>query len=222
MLKRLTTGAVVGLAISLSLAQRVQAGVVNFNSHTDVGTAANRFDEQGLHFEGFQFFFIQAGNPVAVQPLGYDSVFLETALEPLVISLTAGGAFDFQSLRLGLGDFNLGTLDIVTLTGTKAGCVTGCTVSADLQVGPGFKSFTLDGFTGLSSLSIGQQMTLDANGLPMSDIGFLAFDDLSVAAPGVGEPVPEPAAWSLMIAGFVGVGAMIRHRRRSHVLATAT
>ena len=213
MLKRFATGAAMALTASLCLAQGARAGVVDFNHHTIFDTAPDSFDEQGLHFDGFQMFFIQAGNKVVKQPLGFDSAFLEAAIEPVFISLTDGGAFDFESLKLGVGDFNHGTLDTVTLTGTKAGCSMDCTISTDLQVGTRFQSFTLDGFTGLSSLSIGPLMTLGAGDLKVADRGFLAFDDLSVAAPGVGGPIPEPAAWMLMILGFGGVGAAARRRR---------
>jgi hypothetical protein len=42
--------------------------------------------------------------------------------------------------------------------------------------------------------------------------------NLTVATPAVGGPVPEPASWAMMIAGFGAIGAALRRRR---ALATA-
>lgn len=225
MLKRALTGAVAGLAASLSLATAVRADVVTFDDRTFPGpdtylTEANHFDEQGLHFEGMQFYFIPAGNPDVSFPTGYASTFMETAQEPVVVSLTGGGVFSFLSLSLGLGDFNMGDADAVSVVGTKANCSQDCTVSTTLTVTSVFQTYALTGFNGLSQISFGQQQLAAQLFPPGPDSGYLAFDDLSVAA-GNGGAIPEPAAWSLMIVGFAGVGAMIRRGRRSAALATA-
>jgi hypothetical protein len=222
MSKRLLIGAMAGLAASLSLATAVRADVVTFDDRTfDPGTyqtEANQFDEQGLHFEGMQFYFIPAGNPVVNFPTGYASTFMETAQEPVIVSLTGGGAFNFLSLRLGLGDFNMGDADTVAVTGTKANCSQDCTVSTTLTVTNVFQTYALTGFTGLSQISFGQQQLVAQLFPPGPDSGYVAFDNLGFST-GAGGAVPEPASWSLLIAGFAGVGAMIRRGRRSPVQA---
>jgi len=48
-----------------------------------------------------------------------------------------------------------------------------------------------------------------ANGYSPGFDSKLAFDNVSVIA----APVPEPASWGLMIAGFAGVGGLLRGRR---------
>jgi len=209
MSKRILTS-VAAAAASLAVAQTAQAGVVDFEDRifvdpSNLQTEANHFDEQGLHFEGLQFFFIPAGNPDVILPTAYSSTFMETALEPVVISRTGGGVFDFLSIALGLGDFNAGASDNVLVTGTKANCVTDCTVTANLTVTNAFQTFSLAGFAGLSSVSFG---------MPTSggdaDSGYLAFDNLSTRAPG---EVPEPATWAMMLLGFGALGAVMRRRR---------
>ena len=45
-----------------------------------------------------------------------------------------------------------------------------------------------------------------------------AFTDVLSEGSGTGVPyawVPEPATWALMIMGFTGMGAALRHRRRA-------
>lgn len=225
MSKGLLTCALVGLAASLSLATAVRADVVTFDDRifsdpNTYQTEANQFDEQGLRFQGMQFYFIPAGNPVVVFPTGYASTFMETAQEPVIVSLTGGGAFDFLSLSLGLGDFNTGGADTVSVEGLKANCSQNCTVSTTLTVSGVFQTFALSGFTGLSQISFGQQQLAAQLFPPGPDSGYLAFDNLAFTA-AAGAAVPEPAAWALMIAGFAGAGAMIRRRRRSPIPAAS-
>ena len=45
----------------------------------------------------------------------------------------------------------------------------------------------------------------------------LAYDGLSIGGHEIGEGVPEPASWALMILGFGGVGALLRRRREAAV-----
>jgi len=197
-------------AASLALAGAARAGVVTFDDRvfvppSDLQTEANHFDEQGLHFEGLQFYFVAFGNPDVTLPTGADSTFMETAVEPVVISRTGGEAFDFLSIALGLGDFNQGVSDKVLVTGLKANCALDCTVIANLTVTNAFQTFSLTGFSGLSSITFG--MPTDGGD---ADTGYLAFDNLSTHAPG---EVPEPATWGLMLLGFGALGATMRRRR---------
>jgi hypothetical protein len=227
MLRQVFTVATVALA-SLSLAQAARAGVVNFEDRVFADpdtyqTEANNFTEQGLNFGGLQFYFIPKDNPSVSFPTGYGSAFMETAIEPVVMSLAGGGAFDLLSVDLGLGDYNQSNSDSVAVTGTKANCVSNCSVSTVLTVTNLFQSFTLSGFTGLSTISFGAQEFSNplAPFPPMQqDTGYLAFDNVNFAA-GAGAAAPEPAAWSLMILGFAAVGGLMRGHRRAVALARA-
>lgn len=70
-----------------------------------------------------------------------------------------------------------------------------------------FKNYRFFGATnagGISSIHIS------------NDSGGIEVDDLQFGALG---GVPEPATWGLMLAGFFGVGAALRARRRSLLLA---
>ncbi|THD57231.1 PEP-CTERM sorting domain-containing protein [Phenylobacterium sp.] len=211
---------------SLALAQAAQAGTVNFEDRVFADsdtyqTEANNFTEQGLNFGGLQFYFIPNANPDVTFPTNYSSTFMETAIEPVVMSLVGGGAFNLLSLDLGLGQYNQGSSDSVTVSGTKANCAVACTVSTVLTVTDVFQSFSLSGFTGLSSISVGAQQFSNPSAPfpPQTDSGYLAFDDISYAA--VGAPAPEPAAWALMIVGLGAAGGLIRGRRRSLARASA-
>jgi hypothetical protein len=220
MFRRAFMAVTVALA-SLALVQAAQAGVVNFEDRVfsdpdTYQTNPNNFTEQGLNFSGLQFYFIPKNNPDVSFPTGYGSTFMETAIEPVVISLAGGGGFDLLSLDLGLGQYNQGASDTVTVSGTKADCTTACTVSTVLTVTDIFQAFTLTGFTDLSAISFGAQQFSNplAPFPPHADSGYLAFDNLTYA-------VPEPAVWSLMIAGFGAVGGVLRNRRRSLALTAA-
>ena len=195
-------------AASLGAAVSANAGVVTFDGHTAPGTFANNYEEGGLHFFGGQSYFIPVGS--ASRPTGYRSPFLETALEPLVITLPGHGTFELNSVMLGLGEFNTTPdFDTVTVVGHKAdSCLLGCTVTAELQVYYRFKTFALQGFTDLASVSFGTH----------NDTGYLAFDNIAFNG-GVPPGVPEPATWGLMIVGFMGVGALLRSTRPKAALA---
>jgi hypothetical protein len=158
-----------------------------------------------------------------------------------------GGAFNLNGFRMGLGDWNdqaMGGYDLVTITGQKsADCVNDCAdPTVTVHVGYNWTLYDLSGFTGLSSVTVSQP-TFIQNGLPAidpntgttTDYGWLAFDDINYATDptgGVGQaggpavgvqafpgPIPEPAAWALMIAGFGAVGAALRRRRATGLAA---
>ena len=94
----------------------------------------------------------------------------------------------------------------------------GSTGGAPLTLGLGFSTEILN-LTDLSSITFGPAYTDAA--LTTPDVRFVAFDNVvytghpDVVAGGV----PEPAAWTMMVAGFGGLGALIRRRRRAIALA---
>jgi hypothetical protein len=226
MLKRLLTGMSMAVAVGFSpyahAAQTVDFQDRHFTRSDTYQTAANNFDEQGLSFGGRQFYFIPAGNPLVVLPTGYASTFMETAQEPVIITLAGGGDFDLLSLDLGLGAFNRGDRqhpDDVLLVATKAGCALNCTSSVTLSVGSAFSRFEFtalpgfgaEAFRGLSQISIGRQTAGGPPAFPPTvDSGYLAFDNITFAR----NAVPEPAAWILLTLGFGAAGARLRRNRR--------
>jgi hypothetical protein len=56
---------------------------------------------------------------------------------------------------------------------------------------------------------VNQNLAFNGNDFALDDIG------LSTAPAGV----PEPTSWALMLAGFTGLGAMLRRRRAGLALA---
>jgi hypothetical protein len=226
--KSFSIGVLFALAVSLCVAQGAHATTVGFE---DVAVTpqpyqhnTNNFFDGGLHFKDNEIDVIGAGG--SQLPAGdltqfiYAGAGVETP-EPLSVFLDdggKGGAFNLWSLQMGLGDWNDDASDSVTITGKKAADCTGdCgDVTMTFTVGDAFSPFSLRGFTDLSEVIIGPQMTLDANGKPIGvDEGWLGLDNMVYTTGSEGPPgVPEPAAWTLMIAGFGGIGASLRRHRR--------
>ena len=212
MLKRVLCGTAVALAAALLCAGAAlaDAPVVTFedqvfdaaNFPNTFNAAANAFDEQGLHFEGLEFFFWPGANPAGA-PFAH-STFMETAGEPVTISRTGGGTFDLNSLELALTFFNLSPVDSVTLTGVGA-CAPACTTTLTVN-DQGFTRYDLTGFTGLSALHVSLPTFVDAGGVE-TETGYLAFDNLN-------GPIPEPAEWLLMIGGLAASALMLRRARQ--------
>ena len=254
MLKRVVTAAVTGLA-GFCLAASAHAAVVDFEDlviPAPYDHVANNLITGGLHFMDQDFTLVPAGAGFLPNNSGTQYIELGSgndAPDPnLVFSLNAGGAFNLESLKLGLGDWNdqaTDGYDAVTIVGVKAAnCQFDCgQVSQTLHVTYDWTQFDLTGFTGLASVTVMQQIYIvnghaaftptslalhDAFGdqfMPTTvDGGWLAFDDITYSVDptgGVGipgGPVPEPAAWALMIAGFGLTGAAMR-RRRADLLA---
>jgi opacity protein-like surface antigen len=80
------------------------------------------------------------------------------------------------------------------------------------------------GWTHVSQLLAGGTYTIEAgvrnvgDDLTAFEPGFdskLLVDNVSISA----APVPEPASWALLIAGFAGVGGLLRRRRASVALS---
>jgi hypothetical protein len=223
MLKRLATGALVGLAASLSLATAASAATVTFddriftpdpiNGTYGAQPTANGFTEQGLNFYTNEAFVIPKELSCAVAdlscvpvfPTPFSSNFWETYGEDVVITAPGGGLFDLTSLNLGLGLGYPGEPDQDTV---KVSWVKdGATYSQDVLVTVGLGFHQIEGLTGVSSVTVG----------PTNVQRYLAFDNVNFVD---NSAIPEPTAWGLMIVGFAGLGAMMR-RRRAAALATA-
>ena len=220
MFRRLLTNAAAALAIGLGVTTAADAAVINFNSDTTY-TAATWISEGGMTFSGYELYLIPPDWALA-NPSTYNSPLtspiLATWLAPMTMSLTSGAAFDLQSIDMGLGWWNLPGGDTETITGTRANCVddgTGnCTVTQTFNVGYTFQTYALSAdFTGLSSVTFGAMTTQVNEYGPYS--GWIGYDNINFSSPGeIGEPIPEPAAWSLMILGFGALGGLLRGRRR--------
>ena len=90
----------------------------------------------------------------------------------------------------------------------------GSSVVLDLSNGqivhnPGDGSETLYSVSNLLATSGTTRLSF----LGRQDPGYNGLDDVSVVANGNSTGVPEPAAWTMMILGFAGVGAALRRRR---------
>lgn len=109
---------------------------------------------------------------------------------------TAGydGLFTFD---FGGGDTLFGTMGAVV---TPAGAPGVFTAAAAYFVAGGTGRF--DGALG----TVMDTMTVDFNGGPNDGVG--SFNGYLYL-----QPIPEPGAWALMLAGLAGVGAVVRRRR---------
>lgn len=83
-----------------------------------------------------------------------------------------------------------------------------------------FTDVVFDGFSAESTLGT---MVLDgfsARAISNTGLGTVGTDSFNNGAVGVAG-VPEPAAWAMLIAGFGGVGALAREKRRRRATAFA-
>ena len=160
---------------------------------------------------GLFFFSSPLGNTITSAP--------GTGGGNVVISRTDGGLFRFEGL-----DFTYGTLDLflgaqsLTVNGRIGSTIVGsASFEQPLSNRGNSTSFGPGGLAGIDieTLSFtlpGRRIVFDDDGFQISgDLTFsvrnLVLDDLAVAA-----PVPEPATWALMIAGFALVGGSMRSR----------
>ncbi|HEX3365116.1 PEPxxWA-CTERM sorting domain-containing protein [Phenylobacterium sp.] len=221
MFKRALAVAAATMAIGLGASSAAGAAVINFNSHTTYTAAGTSFSEGGMNFWGLELFFIPPDGMMP-SPSTFDSTvttpIMAASTEPVTMSLVSGAPFDLQSVDMGLGWYNLPGGDTETITGTKANCTDdgsgNCLVQDAFHVGYGFTTYTLSAdFTDLSSVSFGAMTPQDFGGFTGS--GWVGSDNITFSSPGeVGEPVPEPASWGLMILGFGAIGGLLRGRRR--------
>ncbi|HEY2752471.1 PEPxxWA-CTERM sorting domain-containing protein [Phenylobacterium sp.] len=81
----------------------------------------------------------------------------------------------------------------------------------DYDVSGQWTYFTYNGLLATSNIT-----TLTFAG--RNDPAFIGFDDFSVVQSSSGG-VPEPTTWAMMLLGFGGLGAVLRSRRRSTIVA---
>jgi len=81
----------------------------------------------------------------------------------------------------------------------------------------------LTGFTPLTKNT--NKFTVDGNGIGITNLTFTFtpgeqdIREIRVGDKIITTGVPEPATWAMMLAGFGGMGALLRHRRRAAALA---
>lgn len=190
------------LAAALSVGQ-ANATVLTFDDAFDefyaapvetagyvIGNPSN--EEQHFHLVNSEYygdFIVNNGTGVLLNDL-------DTSLE---IALSGGGLFT-------LGDFDAASSDTaepfnsafwLMVTGYRAGAAVGSFIG---QIG-------VDGYRTYSGKGFGQVDRVSFDG---EDGGF-ALDNISLDK--VAAPVPEPATWTMMIAGFGAAGMSLRRRR---------
>ena len=132
------------------------------------------------------------------------------------------GYFEQTFTANDTGIFNLSWLE----AGRPAGCCQGnqsYNVLLNSLVVANSSTTTSQPFGAASSANFnlvsGNAYTLRFQGLSTGPDNTAFIDRVSLAYVGPSGAVPEPGAWALMIAGFGGVGAMLRRRRISAIAA---
>jgi hypothetical protein len=122
----------------------------------------------------------------------------------VTIALANGGLFDLASLQAAQTFTGNDRPLELTLTALAAAGTITTTLFADPDAAESFTTFLLDGFTGLTSLTITGSAAFPE----------FALDNLDVS-PTADAAVPEPASWAMLIAGFGLTGGALRRRRVS-------
>lgn len=184
-------------------ASQAQAMVIDFNAHPDdFGTP---IIESGFQFDfwsaGWGVFGPGSGACCDINYNGTTSLFTDGDRSGqranVVMTKVGGGTFDVSALDAAV--YWIGAPDgTIELTGALSG---GGTVSASLNVGQGWQSFALGGFSNLVSLTFQDSVS----GAFLQAPGF-GIDNINTA------PVPEPESYALML---LGLGALLGVRRLS-------
>jgi hypothetical protein len=198
------------LAFVACAASSAQASVVTFDDQTFSGIQARSgtFSDQGLRFDNF-FINTIAGNfsPNGVKN-GTNFLMFNSAYDPLTVSTSDKNAFSLTSLDLGLSYYASFSPATATITGffTNGGTITQALSLNSLL----FKSFSLSGFTDLSSFTI----TMTNPGYS----GYAALDNVNFTE--FTAAVPEPSTWAMMLLGFAGIG-FAAYRRKNKMAQNA-
>jgi hypothetical protein len=188
----------------------------DFNDHSVAGwTLTNNYDFAA----NAAYLGIAASNATAVRDA--DNAYLETFLNLPQSTPTQNELFVRATHTVTIGTAGDYTL---SFTANSAPCQ-GCIISYDAlfdgvlltraSTYPAFvlRSLALTGVTaGAHTLTLGMHTTGASSGL------FIArFDDVAIDSVQPLATVPEPAAWSLLIAGFALTGAALRRRALTFV-----
>jgi hypothetical protein len=201
-------------ALSLiAAAAGAQAATVLTFDELSPGLYAQSVVSQGFQFDDFvanspiALFTWSAGTPYNADPTGQtlnNNFFRST----ITLSKVGGGTFDFNSVDLtDIFNNQDGQLGGDVLFSFFDGIAT-TTQTVTIDALPGFQTFSFNR-TGLVSVSFKAVTTNEVQ-----------TDNFVLNASGVvGDAVPEPATWALMIAGFGLTGATLRRHRRAELAA---
>lgn len=125
-------------------------------------------------------------------------------LDSLSFDLVGGNTFNNLEFNLFGGDATAATFTILDNQGET-------TVFSGNALGNGSNFF---GFQGINGQSI-SNVSISFTGGGVGDVRQIRLDEVTAGA------VPEPASWALMIAGFGGVGMILRRSRRQGAVGAA-
>lgn len=190
----LATAAAAALLVATSGAQ---AAVIDFEGYADSLNSLQTVEAIGdLQFvTNFYQYVARDDYAQAVGNARNGTSFFLNGFHGLTITKAGGGGFTLNALDLGRGDYSPDPL-AVTFTFNYAGG--GSSTATYNPAGTSFQNLTF-ALPELTSVTVG------------ATPGYFALDNIQYDA---GGPVPEPAAWALMIAGFGLAGATLRVRRR--------
>jgi hypothetical protein len=225
-MRRITLGLLAATAVTAAALPAAASTTISFDERTSAdGVNTGDFESDGFAFSNIQDAgFRSWGTEGEFSPFNADpdgATLFNNANGPGTFTKVGGGAFALTSIDIagntdGKEFGGAPIVDpspfVVRFTGALAG---GGTVTQD---------FTLSGGVGLSNFMFDSDF-LDVRSVswdagPAGGEGHFAQLDNIIAGDAVTGGVPEPAAWALMLAGFAGVGGLLR-RRRAEMFASA-
>jgi hypothetical protein len=193
-----------GIAATLfSLSLGASATTITFDALEQPGTGFQYFnsayEENGYRFTGPLNEFGSAQQNNTDWYMGSAGLFADDPQDTITLQRIAGGSFSLLSIDLAPGSRLFGADATVNFVGHFTG---GGTVNASFKLNNTylFQSFSLNGFTGLDSVTWVQDSPLHQ------------FDNLRLTEPGQPVPVPEPAALALTGLALAALAAARRKK----------